>query len=956
MSKRRNTRAGGMRMSPAGIGARRLRAGFAAAVLASTARPAAANIVIVQDTFDRPGWSENIEGAAPDTANLPGGRWVSAVQWEWSHPFIRGAEQSHWAQNAVDMGEEKASINISLAGYNSGRLRIAADIAIPADEWLNREGVGLGFKATVPRPATGYTNIDYDAEIKTDFTGLRVNGAGVMTLIVNGVAQSTVEIEEMESGRFYPLVYDIDTAGGDISNIRFNGRYISDFATSAFRANAVSNATFLVFAASRGCVDNFAVTAIEGVLPPVIDNAEGATDIVCVLGTATGAATLNGTLTAGNEADIFVFWGTDAGNWAHTSHLGRLPEGRFSLDVSGLELSTTYHYRCQATNTAGSAWADGTASFLSAAQAFLWTGAGDGTEWGNAANWNPATRFPALARETACFRDGAQTVLLGRRTVTLGGISFSPAHWLAGYDIAAGDPEGKLVFDYEDGPAFIRQLDNRWANSTISAPVVLNNDLEVTTVVPNPAHALIFRGPISGAGRIVARNARIALDPAEETVYDISFVGTKNSGFLEKRGTGTAVLRGTCSIALGGGWDDHSAAVMGGGRLVLAGGIFTNQTATTRGTLFRGDNNALVITNGAQLINARGGNHAYYTSSANEVVIAGPGSLWDLHGDWLVMNGAGNRLTIIDGGRLGNATGRIGWEGGSCNTVRVAGASSLWNVGGTLAVGRNTASNTLLIADGGRVENTWLWLGGYDYYADGGGTGNGLVVAGGGVLDTARDEGWGWGSCVGVSGVEGGRVDDNHALVTGEGSTWTLGGRPLRIGYVTKAGATGVCNRVRVEAGGAITNVGTLHVGCVANNGCSASNRLVLAAGGDVSAAAVEVGQPASAGNMIELRGGTLRSGSLTLDAGSGLAPAIGRDAPEPVKVAGTATFADGSLVSPREEGGRWGRYTILAAGAIADHGLRLDPAADPRHWRLDVDATTVTLFFRPASALIFLR
>jgi T5SS/PEP-CTERM-associated repeat protein len=688
-------------------------------------------------------------------------------------------------------------------------------------------------------------------------------------------------------------------------------------------------------------------------MAPTVNNASGATAVV---GTS---ATLNGILTSGNSADIYVYWGTDPDNWSHIEPLGTLPDGMFSKTVSGLPLSTTHYYRCFASNSVGTAWASSTSSFVSAAQSFTWTGSGGNLNWNNAGNWDPNTRFPNLARETVCFSNGAHSVYLNQSTVTIGGINMTPNHWSDdGYNITTNAPGQSLVFDYGDGPAYIRTLDGRWASSTISAPIVLNNDVEVSTATAGTQYGLLLRGPITGPGKLIAKNAWIGLDPRQDTTYDITFSGTKTSGYLWKRGTKTATLTGTNSIALAGGWDDASGAVIGGGKLVLSGGILTNQTATTRAVLFRDAGNALIVTNGARLVNARGGNNAYFNKAGNEVAVTGEGSLWDLHGDTVYVDASSNRLTVADGGHVMNIQARIGWSGGSYNRVLVTGSSTLWNVGGSLSVGRNTTSNTLTIANGAVVENAWLWVGGYAYYEDGGGTGNGLVITNGGTLASGRDEGWGWGSCIGVSGVSGGRVDRNYALVTGAGSVWNLINRPLRIGYVTTAGAAGAWNRVWVEAGGALTNVNALYIGCTANGGASSSNELDVAAGGAVSATSVTVGDATSLGNTLTLCGGSLKAGALTVSAGNKLSPVIGAGGITAMTVTGTATFPSGSYVSPSAAvNGSPGTYTVLTASSIVNSGLALDPAADASRWSFAIaGGNTLKVTYRMPGMTILVR
>jgi len=92
---------------------------------------------------------------------------------------------------------------------------------------------------------------------------------------------------------------------------------------------------------------------------PAINNADGAS-------VSTGQAILQGDLTAGGTADIYVYWGpTDGGqsaNYAHTVKLTDVPQGAFSTTISALS-GFPYYYICLASNEAGVAWAPTSASF-----------------------------------------------------------------------------------------------------------------------------------------------------------------------------------------------------------------------------------------------------------------------------------------------------------------------------------------------------------------------------------------------------------------------------------------------------------------------------------------------------------------------------------------------------------------------------------------------------------------
>ncbi len=76
-----------------------------------------------------------------------------------------------------------------------------------------------------------------------------------------------------------------------------------------------------------------------------------------------GRATLWGSLVAGIEADVTVYWGASdpgalAEGWDHTNSLGLLNEGAFQTLADELEDGQTYYYRCQGVNDYGEGWSD----------------------------------------------------------------------------------------------------------------------------------------------------------------------------------------------------------------------------------------------------------------------------------------------------------------------------------------------------------------------------------------------------------------------------------------------------------------------------------------------------------------------------------------------------------------------------------------------------------------------
>ena len=101
---------------------------------------------------------------------------------------------------------------------------------------------------------------------------------------------------------------------------------------------------------------------------PAIDNAAGATRVT------SDSALLRGALvsTGGVPTRVTAYWGptdgtTNAEAWAHAIDLGICPTGPFVAAANGMTPGAIQYYRCQASNTAGTAWAPASSSLMTLA-------------------------------------------------------------------------------------------------------------------------------------------------------------------------------------------------------------------------------------------------------------------------------------------------------------------------------------------------------------------------------------------------------------------------------------------------------------------------------------------------------------------------------------------------------------------------------------------------------------
>ena len=121
--------------------------------------------------------------------------------------------------------------------------------------------------------------------------------------------------------------------------------------------------------ATNSAGEDWADTTEDFITPPAptaptVTNSSGESNVT------SDSARLNGEVTAtGNEdPSVTIYWGatdggTTPGSWANSEDLGTKGAETFYTDISGLTPSTTYYYRCHASNSAGADWADTTKSF-----------------------------------------------------------------------------------------------------------------------------------------------------------------------------------------------------------------------------------------------------------------------------------------------------------------------------------------------------------------------------------------------------------------------------------------------------------------------------------------------------------------------------------------------------------------------------------------------------------------
>jgi hypothetical protein len=366
--------------------------------------------------------------------------------------------------------------------------------------------------------------------------------------------------------------------------------------------------------------------------PPAVNNNGGATSVL------TTQATLNGILTGGGSAHIWIYWGTNSVAPENPIDLGTWAQGvAFSTNVTGLTPLTTYYYCCFASNSINTATSPvtnftTTNTFLSGAT----LGTAAATTYSNidvivsgcTLTLNSSTNYGSLA--TYFFRNltvtnGASVVCLAQSnmtpyTITNAGVAIQ----VAGDVIVAG---GSSI--NADGTGFLASF-GPGASASGSQGGTHGGHGEGNTKVTygsytNPT-TLGSGGGDSGstgngggaiklivAGNLVV-NGRLSANGSAGTSY---MRGGGAGGSLWITGGGT--LGGTGEVQVSGGSGQTIGQGGGGGRLAMADTVTYNFQGNIRGEL--GNENSGY--GGAGTVYFPASAAANFTVYSNQTVVVG---------------------------------------------------------------------------------------------------------------------------------------------------------------------------------------------------------------------------------------------------------------------------------------------------------------------------------------------
>ena len=332
---------------------------------------------------------------------------------------------------------------------------------------------------------------------------------------------------------------------------------------------------------------------------------------------------------------------------------------------------------------------------------------------------------------------------------------------------------------------------------------------------------------VNGSGRLDVRRGTNVFNAGLIEANQLLLTNTQ--GFFEFNG-GTLITRGATinnGVPFVVGRSGTTPAVWD----VRAGA--TNHSLFTTLTVGESSSfNQLLVTNGALMTGNAAVVGANTAAKSNGVVVAGPGSRWEMNNLVLGSSGSFNQLVVSNGGWVSNYFNTLGSSSlAGNNTLLVTGVGSVFTNANSLTVGSPGSSNQLVVADGGTVRalaptvcafgssnnlvlvtgsNALLHASFFTFGSDG--PGNQLVVSNGGSL---------WGGSVNM-GMNT-RGSNNLAVVTGSGSVWTNANLNI--------GRNGKGNQVIVSNGGLMQ--GSAFIGFEA--GCSNNVLLVTDSGSAVN-------------------------------------------------------------------------------------------------------------------------
>jgi len=366
-------------------------------------------------------------------------------------------------------------------------------------------------------------------------------------------------------------------------------------------------------------------------------------------------ATLNGNLTNGASAHVYILQGLTDGVWSVTNDVGPRTEGGFAFPVSGLTLATKYYYTSYATNVYGTALATPSTNFTTLS-ANTYTFNANNAIWTTAGNWTGGSYAPPRNGDIGIVSNVAAWANGNLYNV---GVETPPAQiWVrAGGSLQLTNgvtlAEHNIILD--GGKLGVSSLNDVVPNETATN----NGSIRVnrnSTIGLNTGDSLKLNGPIQDNG---ANTGMLQLGLSGYRSSTIYLNATNNTWTGGSTVGGGAYVGGAASVVYAG-----APGCLGTGPITITNGLLVTAQATPSGTA---NINAVAVTNvfGSGTVTVCGASAKYSSrfnngqldvmgDSPNATYILNTGGVFGMHtnlvGGTLILNGGIVGATDFSGG------------------------------------------------------------------------------------------------------------------------------------------------------------------------------------------------------------------------------------------------------------------------------------------------------------------
>jgi len=409
--------------------------------------------------------------------------------------------------------------------------------------------------------------------------------------------------------------------------------------------------------------------------PPGINNGAGATGITEF------SATLNGRLTNGVSAHVYLLLGLQDGVWSVTNNVGTPAEGAFSFPVSGLTLATTYYYTSYATNAYGTAQATPSTNFTTwAGQTYVFTN--NNQNWTVPGNWTGGSFAPPHNGDIGYITN---KIALANGNLYNVGVDTPPAQiWVQTTNASLQITNGVTLAEHNivlDGGTLAESTSAGTATNNGSIRINSNSSLGLSNI----ASSLTLNGPIQDNG---ANTGTLATKDNNSAYTFTGYILATNNTW-----TGGLKVGGLSAVYAG------APGCLGTGPILVTNGLLV--TAWQRPTN-TANINVVAVTNvfgcgtvtvcgaSATISRYNNGELEMLGDSPNATYILNSGGIFAMHtnlvGGTLILNGGMIGVTDYQSGVFSGSYGD-GWYVGPTfyGPIRVRGNSYLGSLsGGTL--------------------------------------------------------------------------------------------------------------------------------------------------------------------------------------------------------------------------------------------------------------------------------